>query len=64
LAAAVPRAKLIVLSGVGHMVQFAATERIVAIVGELSAGAARLGVPNAQPEQPVREPGRGVVQTR
>jgi pimeloyl-ACP methyl ester carboxylesterase len=37
MAAAVPRAKLIVLPGVGHMVHFAAPERIVAVVAELAA---------------------------
>ena len=37
MVAAVPGAKLIVLPGVGHMVQFAATERIVEAVAELSA---------------------------
>lgn len=40
MAAAVPRAKLIVLPGAGHMVQFAATERIIEVVAELSEAAA------------------------
>ncbi len=37
MAAAVPGARLIVLPGVGHMVHFAAAERIAAIIAELSA---------------------------
>ena len=40
VAAALPHAKLIVLPGIGHMVQFAATERIVKVVAELFAAAA------------------------
>jgi pimeloyl-ACP methyl ester carboxylesterase len=37
MAAAVPRAKLIVLPGVGHMVHFAAPDRVVEVVAELVA---------------------------
>ena len=39
IAAVLPRAKLIVVPGAGHMVQFTATEEIVQAIGELSAGA-------------------------
>ena len=40
IAAAVPRAKLVVLPGIGHMVQFTAPERVleaVAAIDELEA---------------------------
>jgi pimeloyl-ACP methyl ester carboxylesterase len=40
MAAVLPHAQLIVLPGVGHMVQFAATERIIKVVAELFAAAA------------------------
>ena len=42
IAAAVPRAKLVVLPGVGHMVQFAAPEQVV----EAIAGIDRLDAQN------------------
>ncbi|MDO8876798.1 MAG: alpha/beta hydrolase [Pseudolabrys sp.] len=60
MAAAVPRAKLIVLSGVGHMVQFAATERIVEIVAELSVATALPGGRTAQPGQQIGDSATGV----
>ncbi len=41
IAAMLPRAKLIVLRGVGHMVQFAARDQIVAAVAELASGRSR-----------------------
>jgi pimeloyl-ACP methyl ester carboxylesterase len=38
IAAILPHAKLVVLPGVGHMLHFAAPERIVAAIGEISRG--------------------------
>jgi pimeloyl-ACP methyl ester carboxylesterase len=50
MATAVPRAKLIVLPGVGHMVHFAAPERIVEVIAELL-----LAPPGDQTTESVRQ---------
>jgi pimeloyl-ACP methyl ester carboxylesterase len=54
MAAVVPRAKLIVLPGVGHMVHFAAPERIVEVIAELLR--ARPGDQTARSVQQIDEP--------
>jgi pimeloyl-ACP methyl ester carboxylesterase len=57
MASAVPQAKLIVLPSVGHMVEFAATERIIEVVDELSKAVA---LPAGRPAQD-SIPGVGVA---
>ena len=49
IAAAMPRAKLVVVPGVGHMVHFAASERIVEAIAEMNNGGER-GAPHARPQ--------------
>jgi len=49
LAAAVPNAKLVVLPGVGHMVQNAATERIVSEIDAMIGSIAPINDASIQP---------------
>jgi pimeloyl-ACP methyl ester carboxylesterase len=49
IAAVLPRAKLVVVPGAGHMVHFAASERIVEAIAEMNNGVER-GAPHARPQ--------------